>query len=344
MATSDSEARYYIEVRGIEDGPFRLRELLEEGVERDTPVWVKGSADRRPAQDVPEVAALLDEQWQRQRKAARKAERLPDPEVFGKLRLLFLCANIATGVFFVIASTALLTSLVLLFTAERAARIAMLVGIVPMILAVPLLAVEAGLLGAFLWNCLRVAKVLAPGRDQSREVDWRDWMQLTLDDAGVTSEDADEQRMRGVASRIIVFALPAFVVFCVVGIALSPIMIVFLALYSPFGIVIYRLGYRLDIAVDRYRLHRHGVPWAPTGLGFATAVAGLFLLIGPLGAPFFVLLPIWVHRTAAVAEAICRTDPARFVKNKPPPELPAEPPASPFDVPTESKTGAARDA
>lgn len=333
MATSDGEARYYIQVRGIEDGPFRLRELLEEAVERDTPVWVKDSPDWRPAQDLPEVAALLDDQWQRQRKAAQKAERLPDPEAFGKLRLLILCANIATDVFFVIASTALLTSLVLLFTAERAARIAMLVGVVPMILAVPLLAVEAGLLGAFLWNCLRVAKVLAPGEDRNTEFSWRDWIQLALDDSGVTSEDVDEQRLMTRAKVAVMLSLPAILLLCVV---LGPILAVFLALYCPFGILIYRLGYRLDMVVDRYRLHSHGVPWAPIKLGFWTALAGLLLLIGPLGAPFFVLLPIWVHRTAAVATAICRTDPARFVKKKPPPELPAAPTASPFDVPTDA--------
>ena len=331
MSASGEEARYYIGVDGKQDGPFRLGELLEAGVGADTLVWVPGSEGWLPAHELPEVARLLDKQGRRLGKVSRKARRLPDPEIFGKLRLAILCVDAAAGVFFIIGSTALLTSLVLMFATDGAARMALLVGLLPAILGLILLVVEAGLVAAFLWNCFRIVKVLAPDRNQGDDFSWRDWVQVELDEGPIIHDRDDPTHVLGPrdGGNVLLVVVSIIPISCII---LGPILL----LYTPFGLAIYRLGYGLDRVTDRYRLCDHGVPWAPIPLGFFTALSGLLLFCGPLSGAFFILLPIWIHRTAKVAASICRTDPALFVKDKPPVVTPTGPPPSPFDMPQDA--------
>jgi hypothetical protein len=189
---------------------------------------------------------------------------------------------------------------------------------------------EAGLVGAFIWNCFRIVKVLAPDREGA-DVSWRDFLAL---DFNLLDED-DDPTLTQQVGRGILLAIPFFLLFCIV---FGAILVIFLPLYGPFGLSIYRVGYGLNNVVDRYRLCDHGVPWAPIPLGFFTAVSGLLLVAGPLSLAFFILLPIWVFRTARVAAAICRTDRARFVEDKPPAKAPVGPPPDPLDIPQDSGT------
>jgi hypothetical protein len=334
--SSGEEPRYYVEVDGKPDGPFRVSELALAGVGRDTLLCPAASGEWLPAHELPDVATSLDGHWRRLDKAERKGRRLPDPAIFGKLRLAIYCIDGVGGFFFAVGSTVLLVSLMLAFTTTgSAARITMLIGLVPALLGLVLLVIGAAAVGAFLWNGLRVVKVLTPGEDVDAEVNLADWLRWDvrgLGDHAVTGLLLGRNFVQLLP--ILLFIIPFVLVYCIIAIAFSPVMVMFLILYAPLGMMINRLGYRLDIVIGRYRLRDHKVPWAPINLGFFTALSGLLLLMGPLSIAFFILLPIWVHRTAEVAAAICRVDPARFVVVKPKPavEAPAALPPSPLDV------------
>ena len=53
--------QYYISNNGGKSGPFEVKDLLANGLNRESLVWCKGMADWQPAMQVPEVAALLEE-------------------------------------------------------------------------------------------------------------------------------------------------------------------------------------------------------------------------------------------------------------------------------------------
>jgi hypothetical protein len=328
MSASSEQARYYVHLDGACNGPFRLSELAKAGVEPDSFIWAAGSKNWLPAEQIPDVADLLGDQWRRVRQASRKAEQLPDPAVFTKLCIAILCVHIAACFFFVIGTTAIWTSLVLYLATEGSAvRTAFLAGLPPAILGLLLLIVEAWLGGAFLWKCAHVVKVLVPGPERRLAISWNDW--LALDELLVPfktddSESALHTMHTGLAVSLIFMGL-----LCMV---LGPLVLVAMVLYGPFARSIYRLGYGLNHVVDRYRLCDRGVPWVSVGLGFFTGLSGLLLPAGPLSLVFFVLLPIWVFRTTKVAAAICRVDPSCFVKKKPHVVTPVGPPPSPLDV------------
>lgn len=285
--------------------------------------------------------SLLDDQERRLRKAERKAEQLPDPETFGKLRLAILLVDGAAAVNFVIGTLALLTALVLRLASVGGASIVMMAGVLPTVLGLALFPVEAALVGAFLMRCYRIVKVLTPGHEDHSAMSLADCAHEAWNGIPFLHQDNEDtdQFSKQLAAEYgglpflagAMLMVPAVVVMCF---TLGPIMLIFLAMYLPFALLIYRLGYRLNTVVDHYRLCDHGIQWAPIGLGFSTALSGLGLLAGPLSGVFFVLLPIWVFRTAEVAASICRADPALFVeKVKPPEPPPMPPPASPFDLP-----------
>jgi hypothetical protein len=173
MATPDPAPRerlYFLEIDGKQRGPYRLSELLGAGMERHSLVWWAGLESWVRAGSVPPLAALLAEQ-RHQLRAARLAERLPEPDHIRWAGRAVQLANVPTGALFFVGSTAFLTSLVLGViasgslarppappdeTLERVAIGLLFAGIGGSVLAGACLVAEAIFIGIFLWRCRAV--------------------------------------------------------------------------------------------------------------------------------------------------------------------------------------------
>ena len=277
------ETLYFLVLDDAKRGPYVRDELIDAGLEPGTLVWFKGCAGWVRAERIPELAGLLKEDRKarrRDRKARRVAARLPAPETLGWLYRLAMLFHVPAGAFFILGSAALLVALILWFIAvndphrgpllARAFTFVLLSGLASTGLAVPLLVIELSLLGVFVWNCYRIVWAVSP--DDDRE------------------PNPIMEMLSGMPLYIPLFLVALFFV------------LVVLALYIVVIASIYKVALGLNRVIEHYHMD---VPPVPVRLSYWTAVSALLLLLGPFSLPLFVLLPIWAHKIAAVATAIC---------------------------------------
>ncbi len=290
-------ARYYLLLDDQKYGPYTRDELLDAGMERDTLVWFAGQPGWVPAGHLAELDGLLREAERDRRQRRRvesKAALLPEPSVLRHLSRASLAVHVPAAGLFLIGTTALGVAIVLWFVQNSGGapgrpppppgpglvlttRVAGWLGLVTTGLSAPLLIVELCTLAAFVWQCRKIVRAIAP---KAGSLKW--------------SEISEEDN----------FILTLTIIFLIVflGICLFVFTFVFAILYVWLALSIYRLGYGLNAAKDRYRLEN--VPWAPVTLAFWTAMSGFLLMAGPFSLAAFILLPIWLHRTAETAIGI----------------------------------------
>lgn len=290
MEPSAPPILYFMAIDGEKCGPYQLAELIDAGLERDTLVWWAGMEAWVPAGRLPNLAKLLNEarrEQKLQRKAVRRAARMPTPGLIRGLHRAVQCVNLAAGFFYLLGTCAFIAGVVFLIVAISqqpnaqvppnpklmfGAQVTLVPGLATTGLAALLLVTDMVLVLVFVWHCRRIARAAAPERS------------TTLSEVGGFLDQALPVHLAG--------RLPPVYI----------LLIVFSAGYMFFAFSIYRVGFGLNQVIDRYKLT---VPWAPITLGFWTALCGLLLIAGPLSLPLFVLLPIWAYRTARTATMIC---------------------------------------
>ena len=109
METSETEILYFLEVNGEKRGPFRLSGLIDAGMRPDSMIWWEGLESWARAGKIPKFAALLKDD-RRERLAAQRAARLPEPGPIRSLRSLGLVTNGLAALFCLVGSTALWTA------------------------------------------------------------------------------------------------------------------------------------------------------------------------------------------------------------------------------------------
>ena len=117
METSETEILYFLEVNGEKRGPFRLSGLIDAGMQPDSMIWWEGLESWARAGKIPKFAALLKDD-RRERLAAQRAARLPEPGPIRSLRSLGLVTNGLAALFCLVGSTALWTALVIWFIVQ----------------------------------------------------------------------------------------------------------------------------------------------------------------------------------------------------------------------------------
>ena len=112
MGTSQDEIQYFLLVDGQKRGPYPFTGLVAAGMQYESMIWWEGLESWARAGKIAKFAALL-EQDRRERQAARRADRLPDPQPIRRIGGACLLAILVAAAVCLLGSSMFLASLVL---------------------------------------------------------------------------------------------------------------------------------------------------------------------------------------------------------------------------------------
>ena len=238
----------------------------------------------------------------------------------------------------------------------RIARWLFIGGLAGTVLCLPLLILDAIVIGRLIWVCRTVVQRAVPSlREEQVSLDLAgDLTELGNTDLGGPSLPTFEFRgplllvdhpagsaglrvmLPLVGGTFLLMAAP--MIFClaspvliVLAIFLAVLIFIYAAVHIPIVLAllmtIYRIGFSLNHVIDLYRLK---VPWAPIGLAWWTAICGILTMAGPLSLAFFALLAIWTRRTSESAARICDPDSRALIAVPLPMKAPPDRPAPGF--------------
>jgi GYF domain 2 len=344
METPEAETLYFLLIDDQKSGPFLLSELVGAGMQAESLVWWQGLESWARAGKIPKLAALLDAD-RRERQAARRADRLPDPEPLRRLGRLCLLANLPTAVLFFAGSTALLAALVLWAIVQNTtgppparpnevlvltATVLFFFGLAATGLGMPCFILEAVFIAGLVRQCGALVRAAVP-REPTGERPLSDylfglpkWLSgLSVSGPGlpdpiwltVLGMQGGGLALTGLAG-LVIFTLVVMVaplIFCLMkpelAMQLVSVVVLFLiyaAVHVPIVICSLCTIYRTGFSLNRViDLYRLKVPWAPIGLGFWTSICGMLILAGPFSLVFFILLAICARQTSETAAMIC---------------------------------------
>jgi hypothetical protein len=121
METPEAEIQYFLEVDGQRCGPLALSDLIDAGMTPESMVWWQGLESPARAGKVPKLAAVL-KQDRRERQAAERAARLPEPGPIRSLARLCLATTLPAAGVCLVGSTALWAALVIWFIVQSSTR------------------------------------------------------------------------------------------------------------------------------------------------------------------------------------------------------------------------------
>jgi hypothetical protein len=321
-----NERLYFLSVEGEKQGPYMRDELIEAGLEDESLVWFQGCTSWVRAAVLPDLEPLLKAERKARKKLAkerRKSARLPDAGSLTWLARIVLLVHVPGGALYLLSTIALLVAFILWASsgedgprpdgvASRIMAIVALSGLIMLGLSVLVLFAELILLAVFVRRCGRVVAVLSPSeKEGSLFREMFEGFSFGLPDIGDMLPGAD-------------FPMPVRLVFFGGGLAVVIVILIFLCVFMVavalivmaalmvmlfLGVVtiimvshIPKVGDGLNRLIEEYKMD---VPRVPSRLSYWTGISAFLLILGPLSLPAFVMVPIWVFRTASTASQIC---------------------------------------
>jgi len=183
MDTPQAEVQYFLEEDGQRRGPYPLSGLIDAGMQAESMVWWEGLESAARAGKVPKLAALL-KKAQRERQAAKRADRLPPPEPFQWLARVCLVLSLSAAAICVVGSTALWTSAVIHLSIasssgppparpngglEIAGIVLFIAGLLGSLLGLGCFVVEAVFLRRLVSQCRALVEAASPSRSSEKE-------------------------------------------------------------------------------------------------------------------------------------------------------------------------------
>lgn len=318
---------YFLSVDGEKAGPYRRDELLEAGIEAESLVWFQGCTSWVRAGVIPDLEQLIEEDRKARkklRKERRKAAKLPEPGSLHWLARIVLLIHVPGGALYLLGTLALIVAFIVwLSTGEdgprpdgAASRVIAIVGIAGLAmvsLSIFVLLTELVALILFVRRCGRIVAVLSPSEKEGSlfaemfegfSFGLPDIPDLLFGDGGIPLP----ARIVFLGGGLIILVV-LLIVMCVFIFFITLIVIGALTVLLFLGVVtiimvshIPKVGDGLNRLIEEYKMD---IPRVPSRLSYWTGVSAFLLIFGPLSFPAFVLVPIWVLRTASTASQIC---------------------------------------